>query len=136
MLVEFLKKKPESKFSALEKLAFGINQFFVTLLLLSLLWWLGDRVRSFFSHFLGSGAATPWSFSTWYQSLGWLGKLWWYYGIIELGLLCVVIWAIGQNKGDHSSEAAGMVWAFISIAAFGVMIVVSIFGGVFNAFWH
>lgn len=131
MLGDFFKTNLHPKFSVLGKLAFGIGQLFTTLGLLCLLWWLGDWAHSFFSHFLGSGAATPWSFSTWYQSLSWLAKLWWYYGITEVGLLCVVAWVITQNR---EAVAAFIVWTYLSFAAFSIMIVVSIFGGAINAF--
>jgi hypothetical protein len=82
---------------------------------LCLLWWLGDWVLSFFAQFLGAGTATPWSFSTWHQSLGWLGKLWWYYGIAEVGLLCVATLAIALKNGKDNSITPIISWFIFSL---------------------
>ena len=135
ILAEFVDGKPHSIFRALKMLAFGIITISWILGILSLLWWLGDWVLSFFSHFLGSSSSTPWSFSTWYHSLGWLGKWWLYYGIAEVAMLCLAILIIVLEDSKEKSITPFISWFIFSLFAFFAMLVISAFGGVINSFF-
>ncbi|MDD2774611.1 MAG: hypothetical protein PHU06_01510 [Gallionella sp.] len=134
ILTEFVDGKPHPILRAMKMLAMAVMTVSWVLGLLSLLWWLGDWVLSFFAHFLGSGSATPWSFSTWYQSLGWLGKWWLYYGSAEVAMLCVATLVIVLEKGNDRSITPFISWFIFSLFALFAMLVISTFGGVINAF--
>lgn len=134
ILAELVDGKPQPIWRALKQLAIVVMALSWVLGLLSLLWWLGDWVLSFFAHFLGEGSATPWSFTTWYQSLGWLGRWWLYYGIAEVVLLCVAILAIALQKSKDNSIMPFISWFIFSLFALFAMLVISAFGGVINAF--
>lgn len=132
ILAEFVDGKPHPIFRTLKMLAFGIITISWILGMLSLLWWLSDWALSLLSHFLGSGSATPWSFSTWYHSLGWLGKWWLYYGIAEVLLLCAAILASMRPSRSGGVEPA-IIWTIWSFIFFVLMVVISAFGGVIGA---
>lgn len=134
ILAEIVDDKPHPIFRAMSLLAIVVMGLSWVLGLLSLLWWLGDWVLSLFSHFLSSAPSTPWSFSTWYQSLGWLGKWWLYYGSAEVVLLCVAILAMVLQGSKNNSITPFISWFMFSLFAFFAMLVISAFGGVINAF--
>ncbi len=131
ILAELVDGKPQTIWRALKLLAMGIMAVSWVLGLLSLLWWLGDWVSSLFSP--SQSTATPWSFTTWSQSLGWLGKWWLYYGIAEAVLLCVAILAIVLQGQRNDSIQPFIVWFIWSFVFFVAMLVISAFGGVIGA---